>query len=134
MAKIVADGGIKTNGHICVALAAGAHLVMLGSMFAACEESCAEMEFGGNIIYKKYRGMASREVNEQSGKTNYSVEGGSGLIPMTGSVSILLNDIEANLRSSMSYVNARNLQEFQRFTKFVISSPNTVVENGTGFK
>jgi IMP dehydrogenase len=134
MAKIVADGGIKTNGHICIALAAGAHLVMLGSMFAACEESCAEIEFGNNILYKKYRGMASREVNEEAGKTNYSVEGGAGLIPMTGSVSTLLSDIEANLRSSMSYVNARNLEEFQRFSKFVIISQNTVVENGTIFK
>lgn len=134
MAKIVADGGIKTNGHICVALAAGAHLVMLGSKFAACEESCAEIEFGNNILYKKYRGMASREVNEEAGKTNFSVEGGSGLIPMTGSVTTLLNDIEANLRSSMSYVNARNLEEFKRFAKFVIVSPSTVAENGTIFK
>lgn len=134
MAKIVADGGIKTNGHICVALAAGAHLVMLGSKFAACEESAGEFEFGNNKLYKKYRGMASREVNEEAGKTEYSVEGDSGLIPVSGSVKTLLKDIESNLRSSMSYVNARNLDEFRINAKFVKISQNTVIENGTIFK
>jgi len=133
-AKIVADGGIKQNGHICTALAAGAHLVMLGSRFASCEESASELVIGDRCNYKKYRGMASREVNEEAGKQNFSVEGESGLIPCIGSVSEMLSQIDANLRSSMSYVNARTLNEFSSNAKFVRISQNATNENKTIFR
>lgn len=134
MAKIVADGGIKTNGNICTALAAGAHLVMLGSRFASCDESCSELVEIDGKKFKKYRGMASREVNEEAGKKTFSVEGASGLIPSAGPVSEVLSQIEANLRSSMSYVDARTLKEFSEKAKFVRVSQNTILENGTNLK
>lgn len=134
MAKIVADGGIKTNGNICTALAAGAHLVMLGSRFASCDESCSELVEIDGKKFKKYRGMASKEVNEEAGKKTFSIEGAAGFIPSTGPVLEILEQIEANLRSSMSYVDARNLEAFTKNAKFVRVSQNTILENGTNLK
>lgn len=134
MAKIVADGGIKTNGHICCALAAGAHLVMLGSLFATCEESKAETVIVNGKNFKKYRGMASKEVNEETGKIKFSIEGASGLLECSGTLTNFLEQVEFNLRSSMSYVNARTLEEFSKNAKFVRISQNTIAENGTRFE
>jgi len=134
MAKIVADGGIKTNGHICCALAAGAHLVMLGSLFATCEESKAETVIVNDKTFKKYRGLASKEVNEEANKTKFSIEGASGLLECSGSVIDFIEQAESNLRSSMSYVNARTLEEFSQNAKFVKISQNTSIENGTRFE
>jgi isopentenyl diphosphate isomerase/L-lactate dehydrogenase-like FMN-dependent dehydrogenase len=57
MAKIVADGGIKTNGHICVALAAGAHLVMLGSKFTACGGTAADLPINTLLIMEYLYGL-----------------------------------------------------------------------------
>lgn len=116
LAKIVADGGIRNNGDICKALAAGADLVMLGRMFAATYESAAPWDTNGppGLGKKIFRGMASKEINEEHkpGDVRVSVEGASGVIGVTGSLQHVLNQIDANLRSSMSYVNAHNLAEF----------------------
>lgn len=129
-ARIVADGGIKTNGDICKALAAGADLVMLGRMFAASWESAApeKEEYGQH--YKLYRGMASKEINEESGKnmSKVSVEGHQTWIKRTHPLEYLLNQIEANLRSAMSYVNARDLEYFRRETRLHQVSPSTYLE------
>ena len=120
--KIVADGGIKNNADICKAIAAGADLVMLGSMFAKTEESAGEVVTIGRKTFKKFRGMASENVSKESGKEKYSIEGASGLLECSGSVDKLLEQIEANLRSSMSYVDARNLFQYYQNTELVVVS------------
>jgi IMP dehydrogenase len=120
-AKIVADGGIKTNGDICKALAAGAHIVMVGRMFAGANESAAP--YDDNINFKKYRGMASEQVNVLSGKTKFSIEGASGKIEVIGSVIYIIDQIDSNLRSSMSYVNATDLNYYHSNTQFIKISP-----------
>lgn len=117
-AKIVADGGLKTNGDICKSIAAGAHLCMLGKIFASTTESCAEF-YNDEKKYKMYRGMASLAVNKEANKQKFSVEGASGLIKHTGSVVYTLDQIDANLRSSMSYVGAKTLFEYYHKTQFV---------------
>ena len=130
-AKIVADGGIKTNGDICKALAAGAHLVMIGKLFAACSESNAPDKIIDGNYYKQYRGMASKDVNVESNKTNFSIEGASGWIRRSGSVTEFLNNFESNLRSSMSYLNAHNLEEYYTNSKFVRITTNVMNEKKT---
>lgn len=131
MAKIVADGGIKTNGDICKAYAAGAHLVMIGKLFAACSESNAPDKIIDGNYYKQYRGMASKDVNVESNKTNFSIEGASGWIRRSGSVTEFLNNFESNLRSSMSYLNAHNLEEYYTNSKFVRITTNVMNEKKT---
>lgn len=121
-AKIVADGGIKNNGDICKALVAGAHLVMVGKLFAGTYESAAPLH---DINFKKYRGMASEEVNAITNKTKYSIEGVSGLIPVTGYTKDVLEQMESNLRSSMSYVDARTLKEYYKNGKFIKVTQST---------
>lgn len=118
-ARIVADGGIRTNGDICKALVAGAHMVMCGKMFAATHESAAPYVDEDDKSKKCYRGMASRQINEEQNKTsNVSIEGASGEIEVKGSAKFVLDQMEANLRSSMSYTNSHNLQEFWQNTSF----------------
>jgi IMP dehydrogenase len=134
-AKICADGGIKNNGDICKALAAGAHLAMLGRIFAATQESRGE-KFADDhgSIYKIYRGLASHQVAQQSRKANYSVEGAVKRIAVNGSVTELLTQIESNLRSCMSYVDCRNLEAIYLNSKFCRVSAAVVQENGAHAK
>jgi IMP dehydrogenase len=129
-AKIVADGGIKTNGDICKALAAGSNLVMMGRQFAATKESAAPYQ-GLNSLYKVYRGMASKEVNEEhkAGDSKVSIEGAQGLIRVSGTLEHALDQMEGNLRSAMSYVNAHNLDEFRQKANLYTVSPSVTLEN-----
>lgn len=113
-AKLVADGGINSNGDICKAIVAGADLVMLGRMMAGVTEAKSEVVRGN---YKRYRGLASEEL--QVGKTKYSVEGDSGLIPYLGDASYVLEQIESNIRSCMSYTNSYTLYELYENASFV---------------
>lgn len=124
-AAIVADGGIKNNGDICKALACGADLVMLGKMFAATQESAAASVFNKSdgLWYKEYAGLASSKYNSKS-----SIEGVSGLIPQGTSITALLESIDGNLRSAMSYTNSHTLEEFKNSTK-LICSPTITTEN-----
>ena len=126
-AAIVADGGIKNNGDICKALACGADLVMLGKMFAATEESAAASVFNkaDGLWYKEYAGLASSKYNSKS-----SIEGVAGLIPRGASVIDLLNSIDGNLRSAMSYTNSHTLAELKSSNKLLCSSTITL-ENTT---
>jgi IMP dehydrogenase len=125
-AAIVADGGIKNNGDICKALACGADLVMLGKMFAATQESAAASVFNkaDGLWYKEYAGLASSKYNSKS-----SIEGVAGLIPQGPNVTTLLQSIDGNLRSAMSYTNSHTLEEFKHSTKLLCSSTITVENN-----
>ena len=125
---------------MCKALAAGAHMVMVGRQFAGTHESAAPYVLAPYQIpvqptydktMKIYRGMASREVNEEHkpGNTKISVEGASGTIFVSGAASDLLDQMDGNLRSSMSYVNAHNLEEFRSVAELRTISPAVMIES-----
>jgi IMP dehydrogenase len=145
---VIADGGLKTPGDCAKALGAGADLLMIGGMLAGTEESPGEFEshpLSSNrnvdqllkmgqkdLVVKKYRGSASKESYQVQGKEAFyrTAEGESTLVPYKGPVKDVLQDIEGGLRSALSYVGARNLEEFHKYVEFVRVSPATVRENG----
>jgi IMP dehydrogenase len=119
---IVADGGIKTIGDIAKALAAGAKFVMVGGMVSGADECPGEVIDNGGGKFKIYRGMASRDAMRVIRSENQmpTPEGKVTLVPLKGPVKNIIEDIAGGLRSSFSYVNARNLEEFQMKATFGI--------------
>lgn len=119
-ALLIADGGIKEPSHVCKALALGADLVMAGGIFAGTKEAPGDPINTGTHdqpqLVKLMRGAASFSV--QNGKSEH-VEGRETFVPYKGSVERVINRYAAGLRSSMSYMNARNLDEFRRNVKIV---------------
>ena len=127
---IIADGGIRTSGDIAKALAAGASSVMIGSMFAGTKESPGEIEQHPQGLVKRVRGMASFEALERRAlregtevDAEYfeqrAPEGVEGIVAYKGSVGPLVNKLIAGVRSSMSYVNATSIAEFQANAQFI---------------
>jgi IMP dehydrogenase len=129
---IISNGGCKTPGDIAKAIAAGAHGVILGGMLAGTDEAPGELIEKDSKVFKKYRGSASLESYEvQNKKAEWrTAEGESMLIPYKGSVNGILQDIEGGLRSSFSYVGARNIEEFKRRAELVTISSAAFAENG----
>ena len=121
--KIIADGGIRSSGDIVKALAAGADLVMLGSLLGGTDESPGRvMETGTHWMkqkYKIYRGMASKEAQvEWRGKYS-SDEGVATTVPYKGSVDLILEDLCNGIKSGLSYSGCRTIKELQSKAKFV---------------
>ena len=127
---IIADGGVRNSGDIAKALAAGAHSVMIGSMFAGTKEAPGEVEQTERGLFKRVRGMASREAAEiradRAGEElddeyfeHRAAEGVEGLVPYRGSVVLLVSELMAGLKSSMSYQNADCLDAFRANAQFV---------------
>ena len=111
-AKIIADGGIRNSGDIVKAIAAGADLVMLGSLLAGTDESPGQVfSSAEGKKYKVYRGMASVEAQVDWRGEARSLEGVSTTIPYKGPVKKILKDLEQNIRSGMSYTGAEDLSE-----------------------
>jgi len=141
---IIADGGIRTPGDVAKALGAGASLVMLGGMLAGTYETpgetvqqdgkpCNSVSFETiTKVYKKYRGSASLDAYADQGKDTgwRTAEGESFLVPYKGPVKEVLKDIEGGLRSALSYVGAKDIEDFQEKVEFVKISSSTVKENG----
>ncbi len=90
-----------------------------------------ESQEGLQVTHKAYRGMASKAVNEEAGREmrRVSVEGASGMIPVTGPVNIILDEIEANLRSTISYVGAFSVTHLYDEGQFALVSPSVLMEN-----
>lgn len=129
---IIADGGMKSSGDIAKAIAAGADLVMCGSLFAGTEESPGEVfQSPGGKKYKVYRGMASVEAQRDWKGSHNSVEGISTTIPYKGSVTDILNLMKKQLSSACSYTGARNLNEFRHKKQFIIQSSSSQKESST---
>ena len=119
---IIADGGCKTVGDIPKAIALGADAVMIGSLFAGTKETpgiISKMgQWPNEQLYKKYQGSASIDSKLARGETNH-VEGNSKILPYKGKVKRIVDDINDGIRSSMSYVGALNLNEFNHKVEFV---------------
>tara|TARA_B100000700_G_scaffold249393_1_gene279647 strand:- start:180 stop:1244 length:1065 start_codon:yes stop_codon:yes gene_type:complete len=131
-AAIIADGGIKTAGDIVKALAAGANFVMLGSMLAGTTETPGSlMQSTTGKSFKSYRGMASREAQEEWKGVANSLEGVATTVPYKGPVELVLSDIAQNIRSGLSYTGARNIGELQLNREFVIQTSASQVESST---
>ena len=127
---VIADGGIRTSGDIAKALAAGAQSVMIGSMFAGTKESPGEIEQSPHGLVKRVRGMASFEALERRAQREgtevdaeyfeqRAPEGVEGTVVYKGSVGPLVGQLLAGLRSSMSYLDAGSIAEFQANAQFI---------------
>lgn len=125
----IADGGIRFSGDIAKAIAAGAHSVMLGGMFAGTEEAPGEVELYQGRSYKSYRGMGSigamqkgssdRYFQESSGADKLVPEGIEGRVPYKGSVFAVIHQLMGGLRSSMGYVGAATIEDMRTKAEFV---------------
>lgn len=110
--SLIADGGIRYPGDFAKSIAAGADAIMVGRILAGSDETPGEIIDG----YKIYRGMASKEVqSDRRGglKPGTCAEGVSTLVKCTGSVSDILQEFRGGLVSSMTYLNARTLEEYR---------------------
>lgn len=129
---IIADGGIRFSGDVCKALAAGAHTVMLGGMFAGTEESPGEIELYQGRTYKGYRGMGSVGAMAQSegssdryfqdvnqGAEKLVPEGIEGRVPYKGAIHTIIHQLLGGLRSCMGYTGSATLSELHEKAEFV---------------
>jgi IMP dehydrogenase len=127
---IISDGGIKYSGDVTKAIAAGAHTVMIGSLFAGTDEAPGEVILYQGRSYKVYRGMGSigamqagsRDRYFQGGVTDEKKlvpEGIEGRVPYKGSLSRSLYQLLGGLKSGMGYTGCRNLDELRTKAKFV---------------
>lgn len=127
--KIVADGGIKYSGDIVKALAAGADVVMVGSLFAGTEESPGETVLYQGRSYKLYRGMGSIGAMKKGSRDRYFQEadeasklvpeGIEGRVPFKGSLSSSIYQLIGGLRSGMGYCGVSSIVELQEKARFV---------------
>lgn len=126
--QIIADGGIKNSGDIVKALAAGADVVMLGSLLAGTNECPGETRTApDNSRWRPYRGQSIFGTNE----SKFVPEGIMGWVPEKGPVSDVLRKLAGGIRSGMSYVGARNLTELRQKAHFLEVSSGTILESGT---
>lgn len=124
-ALLIADGGMRNSGDITKALAAGADLVMVGSLLAGTDEA------PGVIItdertkrkYKVYRGMASRDAQSSWRNRVSVVEGVSTTVPYKGSVVDTIDELTGGIRSGLSYSGCSNLNELRLTATFVRQTP-----------
>jgi len=124
---IIADGGIKYSGEITKALAAGAHAVMLGSLFAGTAESPGETEIFQGRSYKVYRGMGSMAAMKQGSKDRYFQdddkklvpEGIEGRVAYKGPLSDTIHQLIGGLRSGMGYCGTGSLEQLRNNTQFI---------------
>jgi len=131
-ACLIADGGVKTSGDIVKALAAGADMVMLGSLLAGTDESPGSiMTAMDGTTSKIYRGMASVEAQVSWRGKASSLEGISTSIPHKGTARHVLRDLDQNIRSGLSYTGARTIREFQARSTFIKQTSSGLSESGT---
>lgn len=134
---IIGDGGIKYSGDVTKAIAAGADVVMLGSMFAGTDESPGEEIFVEGRRFKSYRGMGSLGAMSsgssdryfQSETKKYVPEGVEGRVPYKGKVGDVVYQLLGGLKSGMGYVGAKNIYELKTNTEFMKITPATLQEN-----
>lgn len=122
--KIIADGGIKSPGDVAKAIALGSDVVMLGRMLAGTKETPGEIIKYNDQLWKKYRGSASFGVKMK----NEFIEGEETMVPYKGTVRNVINAISDGLRSSMSYMNCKNINELKLTESFAVLSNYSFLE------
>jgi len=131
---VIADGGIKFSGDITKALAAGAHTVMIGGLFAGTEESPGETVLYQGRSYKVYRGMGSLEAMKMGSRDRYYQddmesslklvpEGIEGRVPFRGSLSASIHQLVGGLKAGMGYLGCRTIEEMHEKARFVRITP-----------
>jgi IMP dehydrogenase len=131
---VIADGGIKFSGDVTKAMAAGAHSVMIGSLFAGTEESPGETILYQGRTFKAYRGMGSLSAMARGSADRYFQEGGGslsklvpegieGMVPHKGSLHQMLPQLTGGLRSGMGLAGCGSIEELRTKTQFVRISP-----------
>lgn len=129
---IIADGGIRFSGDFAKALAAGAHSVMIGGLFAGTEESPGQVELYQGASYKSYRGMGSlgamaqrhgssdRYFQDTTTELEKLVpEGIEGRVPYKGSIVSILHQLSGGLRAAMGYTGSHTIEELRTKPRFV---------------
>jgi IMP dehydrogenase len=132
---IIADGGIKYSGDLAKALAAGAHTVMIGSLFAGTDEAPGEVILYQGRSYKQYRGMGSIGAMQAGSKDRYFQshvstaepeqarklvpEGIEGRVPYKGPLSQSIYQLIGGLRAAMGYTGCRTIEELRTKSKFI---------------
>ena len=139
---IIADGGIKYSGDITKAIAAGAHVVMIGSLFAGTEESPGETILYQGRTFKAYRGMGSLAAMKSgssdryfqdnvddtytgengggaSGLSKLVPEGIEGMVPFKGALAGLVHQLTGGLRSGMGLTGSKDIEALRTKAKFV---------------
>ena len=127
---IISDGGVKFSGDMAKAIAAGADVVMIGSLFAGTEEAPGEVILYQGRSFKMYRGMGSIGAMREGSRDRYSQEqteiesklvpeGIEGRVPYRGSLAEMVTQLVGGLRSGMGYTGCRNVKEFQENTRFL---------------
>jgi IMP dehydrogenase len=127
---LIADGGVRYSGDVAKALAAGAHSVMLGSLFAGTDESPGEIELYQGRSYKSYRGMGSLGAMQKGAADRYFQdsemnvdklvpEGVEGRVPYKGSAIWVIQQLAGGLRASMGYTGCATIDELRSKTQFV---------------
>ncbi|HLS52485.1 MAG TPA: IMP dehydrogenase [Tissierellaceae bacterium] len=134
---VIADGGIKYSGDITKAIAAGANVIMAGSLFAGTDESPGEEVLYEGRRYKEYRGMGSEGAMDSGSKDRYFQEntkkyvpeGIEGRIHYRGPLGDVVYQLIGGLRSGMGYVGAKSIEDLQTKAKFMKITPASLVEN-----
>jgi IMP dehydrogenase len=129
---LIADGGVRYSGDVAKALAAGAHSVMLGGLFAGTEEAPGEVELFQGRSYKSYRGMGSlgamsqaqgssdRYFQDETDSVEKLVpEGIEGRVPYKGSLLAVIHQLLGGVRSSMGYTGAKSIKDLHEKVQFV---------------
>jgi IMP dehydrogenase len=138
---VIADGGIRYSGDITKAIAAGAHVVMLGGLLAGLDESPGERVLYQGRTYKTYRGMGSlgamvhgsseryRQSSDDAGSGKLVPEGVEGRVPYKGSLSPFLYQLVGGLRAGMGYCGTKTIDQLRTEARFIQISPASVREN-----
>lgn len=134
---VIADGGLKYSGDIVKALAGGAQVAMMGSLFAGCEEAPGEMEIYQGRSYKVYRGMGSLGAMEkgssdryfQNGTKKFVPEGVEGRIAYKGHVADTIYQLLGGIRSGMGYLGAATLEDLYENATFVTQTSSGIRES-----
>jgi len=136
---VIADGGIRYSGDIAKAIAAGAHSVMIGSLFAGTEEAPGRVVFMEGRKYKRYRGMGSLSAMVEGSRERYFQdnipkrklvpEGVEGVVPYRGTVSEIVYQLIGGLKAAMGYCGCKTIEEMRKKAKFVRITSAGIVEN-----
>ena len=137
---LIADGGIKFSGDVAKAIAAGADVVMIGSLFAGTEEAPGETILYQGRTFKSYRGMGSLGAMRHGSRDRYFQEdvaeeaklvpeGIEGRVPYKGSLSALVSQLVGGLRAGMGYCGCPDIAAFQRDARFVQVTPASLRES-----